>query len=79
MLTVTINEEDVKLPEGATIVDAVAHTTGRALEEDGTPADGGRLGVAVALAAAVVPRSAWAATELTGGEDIEIVTAVQGG
>lgn len=79
MLTVSINEEDVKLPAGATIVDAVAQTTGRELHTDGTPADGGRLGVAVALGAAVVPRSAWAATELSGGEEIEVVTAVQGG
>ncbi|GAA1176684.1 sulfur carrier protein ThiS [Nesterenkonia xinjiangensis] len=79
MLTVTINEEDVKLPEGATVVDAVAQTTGRELSPDGTPADGGRLGVAVAINAAVVPRSAWAATVLSHGEEIEIVTAVQGG
>jgi sulfur carrier protein len=27
----------------------------------------------------VVPRSQWAATALTPGDDIEIVTAVQGG
>lgn len=79
MVTVRINEEDVKLPEDATVVDAVAQTTGRRLNPDGTPADGGRLGVAVALDAAVVPRSRWSATALTGAEDIEIVTAVQGG
>lgn len=79
MLTVSINEEDVKLPEGATLVDAVAHTTGRELNADGAPADGRRLGVAVAVSAAVVPRSRWSATELTGGEELEIVTAVQGG
>ncbi|MBO0595512.1 sulfur carrier protein ThiS [Nesterenkonia sp. E16_7] len=79
MLTVRINEEPVTLPEDATVVDAVAATTGRSLNPDGTPADGGRLGVAVALDAAVVPRSRWSATPLTGGEDLEIVTAVQGG
>ncbi|EXF24771.1 thiamine biosynthesis protein ThiS [Nesterenkonia sp. AN1] len=79
MLTVRINEEPVTLPEDATVVDAVAATTGRSLNPDGTPADGGRLGVAVALHAAVVPRSRWSATPLTGGEDLEIVTAVQGG
>lgn len=79
MLTVSINEEDVKLPEGATLVDAVAHVTGRELNADGTPADGGRLGVAVAAGSAVVPRSRWAATVLAGGEELEIVTAVQGG
>lgn len=79
MLTVSINEEDVKLPQGATLVDAVAQVTGRELNADGTPADGGRLGVAVAAGSAVVPRSRWAATQLTGGEELEIVTAVQGG
>ncbi|MGJ9372399.1 sulfur carrier protein ThiS [Nesterenkonia sp. CF4.4] len=79
MLTVRINEEPVTLPKDATVVDAVAQTTGRSLNPDGTPADGGRLGVAVALDAAVVPRSRWSATTLTGGEDLEIVTAVQGG
>lgn len=79
MVTVRINEEDVKLPWDATVVDAVAQTTGRRLNPDGTPADGGRLGVAVAVDAAVVPRSRWSATGLTGTEDIEIVTAVQGG
>lgn len=79
MLTVRINEESVTLPKDATVVDAVAQTTGRSLNPDGTPADGGRLGVAVALDAAVVPRSRWSATPLTGGEELEIVTAVQGG
>lgn len=79
MLTVSINEEDVKLPEGATLVDAVAHLTGRELTAEGTPADGGRLGVAVAAGGAVVPRSRWASTQLAGGEELEIVTAVQGG
>lgn len=79
MLTVSINDEDVTLPEGATVVDAVAHTTGRELSPDGTPADGGRLGVAVAISAAVVPRSAWASRRLSHGETLEIVTAVQGG
>ncbi|WP_010525550.1 sulfur carrier protein ThiS [Nesterenkonia sp. F] len=79
MPTVTINDEDTKLPDGATVVDAVARTTGRELNTDGTPADGRRLGVAVAINSAVVPRSAWAGTELAHGEQVEIVTAVQGG
>lgn len=79
MPTVNINEDQVAFAEGATVVDAVAHTTGRQLSADGTPADGGRLGVAVALAGSVVPRSRWAATELSEGVELEIVTAVQGG
>ncbi|GFZ87551.1 sulfur carrier protein ThiS [Nesterenkonia alkaliphila] len=79
MPTVEINEETVPLDEGATVVTAVARTTGRELTESGTPADGGRLGVAVALGGEVVPRSRWAATELSEGDELEIVTAVQGG
>ncbi len=79
MPNVQINSEPVTLDEGATVVAAVAQTTGRELTESGIPADGGRLGVAVALAREVVPRSRWAATELAEGDELEIVTAVQGG
>ncbi|RJN32307.1 sulfur carrier protein ThiS [Nesterenkonia natronophila] len=79
MTTVRINDSDVDLPEQATVVDAVARTTGRELTDAGAPVDGGRLGVAVALDGEVVPRSRWATTELGAGHELEIVTAVQGG
>ncbi|NLS10908.1 sulfur carrier protein ThiS [Nesterenkonia sp. MY13] len=79
MPTVRINDENVTFNEGATVVDAVAQTTGRELTAEGKPADGGRLGVAVALAEEVVPRSRWAGVELSEGDQLEIVTAVQGG
>lgn len=79
MPTVRINDDDADLPAGATVVDAVARTTGRELDAQGKPADGGRLGVAVALAGQVVPRSRWAATAVEEGDELEIVTAVQGG
>lgn len=79
MPTVRINDDPATLAEGTTVVDAVVHTTGRELTTEGVPADGGRLGVAVALAGAVVPRSQWAATPLSPGDELEIVTAVQGG
>lgn len=36
-------------------------------------------GVAVAVDGEVVPRSAWSASTLSGGEHIEVLTAVQGG
>lgn len=78
-ITVRINDDHQSLAEGATVRDAVAHTTGRELTDQGRPADGGRLGVAVALAGAVVPRSRWHQTALTEGDELEIVTAVQGG
>ncbi|GAA4835209.1 sulfur carrier protein ThiS [Garicola koreensis] len=79
MLTVRINDQIASLPEGTSVVEAVAHTTGRELTPEGKPADGGRLGVAVALGGEVVPRSRWVSTELTEDADLEIVTAVQGG
>ncbi|WP_022872637.1 sulfur carrier protein ThiS [Nesterenkonia alba] len=79
MPTVQINEERVALPDGATVLDAVAHTTGRDLTEAGTPTDGGRLGVAVAAAGEVLPRGQWSRTALSEGDELEIVTAVQGG
>lgn len=79
MPTVRINDQSTQLTAGATVVDAVAQTTGRALNADGSPADGGRLGVAVALDGSVVPRSQWSTVELTDNAALEIVTAVQGG
>lgn len=57
----------------------VAELTGRALTPGGRPADGSRLGVAVAVNAAVIPRSEWSGWELTAGDNVELVTAVQGG
>ncbi|MDR8020126.1 sulfur carrier protein ThiS [Nesterenkonia aerolata] len=79
MPTITLNDETVELPAEATVADAVTHTTGRELRPDGSPTDGRRLGVAVALDAAVVPRSSWAVTTIQDGQSLEIVTAVQGG
>jgi sulfur carrier protein len=38
-----------------------------------------RRGMAVAVDAAVVPKSEWATTEVRDGARVEIVTAVQGG
>ena len=64
---------------GGTVTDLVAEITGRPIETGGQAVDGGRLGVAVARNAAVVPRSLWSTTGLTAGDEIEIVSAVQGG
>ncbi|MDO5493962.1 MAG: sulfur carrier protein ThiS [Nesterenkonia sp.] len=79
MPTITLNDETVDLPAEATVADAVTHTTGRELHDDGRPTDGRRLGVAVALDGAVVPRSTWATTAVEDGQTLEVVTAVQGG
>lgn len=79
MITVTVNGSAREVAPGATVVDLVADVTGRELTADGTPADGGRLGVAVALDSAVVPRSRWGATPLADDAQVEIITAMQGG
>jgi len=64
---VTLNGAAAELPDGSTVVQAVAVLTG-------APS-----GVAAALNGDVVPRGSWAATALTDGDQVEVVTAVQGG
>lgn len=78
-LALTVNAEERTLPADWTVRDLVADQIGREVGEDGRAADGGSLGVAVAVGDAVVPRSRWAATALVEGARFEIVTAVQGG
>jgi len=64
---VKLNGEPRELPEGATVAQAVAELTAL-----GT-------GVAAAVNGDVIPRGSWAATLLQAGDQIEVVTAVQGG
>ena len=78
-LTLTVNGEPAEVPAGTTLRQLVAETTGREVAADGTAADGGRLGVAVAVDRQVVPRSAWDATVPRDGAAVDLVTAVQGG
>ncbi|MGH3977615.1 MAG: sulfur carrier protein ThiS [Pseudonocardiaceae bacterium] len=66
-MTVTVNGMRRELPEGATL-DGV-------LDELGVPPSG----VAVAVDGAVVTRASWAATTLTDGATVEVLTAMQGG
>jgi len=68
-MLVTVNGEDRVLADGATVAALV--------ESMGLAPDG--RGVAVALAGEVVPRSAWAGTELRPGAVVEVLVAVQGG
>lgn len=75
----TVNGESYQPTPGETVLDLVASRIGKPLAPDGSPADGGRLGVAVAVDKAVVPRSRWQATVLAPGQNVDIVTAVQGG
>lgn len=64
---VKLNGEPRELPEGTTVAQAVAELT--VLEG----------GVAAAVNGDVVPRGSWAATPLRAGDQVEVVTAVQGG
>ncbi len=79
MLSLTLNGRAHDVVPGSTLIDLIAHTTGRTLSADGTPADKGRLGIAVAVDSTVVPRSRWHAMELADGQSVEIITAMQGG
>ena len=64
---VKLNGEPRDLPDGGTVAEAVAELTS-------APS-----GVAAAVNGEVVPRGSWAATPLRDGDQVEIVTAVQGG
>ncbi|WP_427018726.1 sulfur carrier protein ThiS [Pseudarthrobacter sp. P1] len=79
MTTITLNGAAHVLDGPRTVADLVTSVTGRRIGPNGSPEDGGRLGVAVARNADIVPRSQWSATEVAAGDDVEIVTAVQGG
>jgi sulfur carrier protein len=66
-LQVKLNGEPRELPDGSTMVQAVAELTAVAT------------GVAAAVNGDVVPRGSWAVTLLRDGDQVEVVTAVQGG
>ena len=78
-MNITLNGNPHTVADGASITVLVSEVTGRPLADNGQAKDGGKLGVAVAHNAQVVPRSQWFATALAEGDDIELVTAVQGG
>ena len=67
-MTIEVNGEPVQLVEPVTVA-AVVEVSGA----------GERRGVAVAVDGEVVPRSAWEDTELTDGQRVEVVGAIQGG
>nr|WP_237280375.1 sulfur carrier protein ThiS [Subtercola vilae] len=77
--TITLNGVTRTLKPGQSVADLVSALTGRRITDDGRSADGSKLGIAVARNAHVVPRSQWSTTVLEAADDIEIVTAAQGG
>ncbi|KGJ77509.1 hypothetical protein GY21_07735 [Cryobacterium roopkundense] len=68
--TVTLNGTSRAIAAGDTVTHLVAEITG-------DPAN--TRGIAVALNSRVVPRSRWADTALNPGDEIELVSAAQGG
>lgn len=66
-MEIIVNGERRPVTDGASLAAAVSLVTKAAT------------GVAAALNGEVVRRSAWAATPLAAGDEVEIVTAVQGG
>jgi sulfur carrier protein len=69
MTAVTVNGERLELRDRATVASAVREAG--VIEAD--------RGVAVAVDGEVVPRGEWDGTELSEGQQVEVVRAVQGG
>jgi sulfur carrier protein len=78
-MNITLNGTVHAVEAGASVTTLISQVTGRNLAPSGQAADGRKLGVAVARNSEVVPRSQWFVTALAEGDDVELVTAVQGG
>ncbi len=78
-MSFTVNGETRAMGSSFTLKDLITEMTGRELTDAGQPVDGRRLGVAVAVNAEVVPRGQWVGVEIRNGDDVEVLTAVQGG
>ena len=68
-MIVALNGRPARLPDGATVADAV--------REAGANGEG--RGVAVAVNGEVVRRGEWSKTKLESNQSVEVVHAVQGG
>lgn len=77
--TITLNGEDHELAGPTSALELVAGIVGKDLRPDGTPSDGTRLGIAVAVDGEVLRRGRWAEFALDDGHAVDVVTAVQGG
>jgi sulfur carrier protein len=78
-MNIKLNGTVHAVDDGASVTTLISQVTGRNLAPNGQAADGRKLGVAVARNSEVVPRSQWFVTALAEGDDVELVTAVQGG
>jgi sulfur carrier protein len=66
-MKLTVNGEPTETPDGVTVAQVVATVTGQTA------------GLAAAVNGEVVPRRAWPSIQLSDGDQVEVVTAVQGG
>ena len=66
-MTVTVNGQPREVPDGTTVAQLVGQLTDAPT------------GVAAAVNGDVVPRGSWAVMLLRDGDQVEVVTAVQGG
>ena len=66
-ITITVNGESREVAPGTTVEQLVRQVTRQ------------ETGIAAALNGEVVPRRAWPATPLADRDQVEVVTAVQGG
>jgi sulfur carrier protein len=67
----SVNGKPREVPDGVTVGVVVASVTGQVAGQAG--------GVAAAVNGEVVPRGSWAGAVLRDGDQVEVVTAVQGG
>lgn len=68
-IELTINGKAATLSAPATLLDVLQYL--------GIPTD--RTGVAIAVGYDVIPRTAWTETGVNAGDEVEVVTATQGG
>lgn len=75
---VLLNGEE-RLTRAASLLELVSGFAQTPLNDDGRPADGSALGIAVAVDGTVAPRGRWAAMPVRDGAVVEILTAKKGG
>lgn len=78
-IIITLNGERHTLAGPTTARDLVSGIVDKEIAADGTPVDGSRLGIAVAVDGEVIRRGQWSDFTLREGHGVDIVTAVQGG
>ncbi|TSI18764.1 sulfur carrier protein ThiS [Brevibacterium aurantiacum] len=78
-ITITLNGERHALAGPTTATDLISGIVDKEIGPDGTPVDGSRLGIALAVDGEVIRRGQWSGVTLAQGHSVDIVTAVQGG